>query len=126
MQHASASDLGRKTAAGEVALQNRPARAVIEHALLHQDRRALVANSRVHDDQLAADPAGLRQETSPLRLIKVAVEVTREDSIERAVFERQLQALRLDELGLRRLPSGDLEHRLALIEGDHFTGQVPG
>ena len=47
-----------------------------------------------------------------------------EDAVERAVVERQLERVAVDEGRARRLPARDLEHALALVEADDLAAQV--
>ena len=60
------------------ALEDLPARAVVQHALLHHlvERLAGLALA-VDDDELARDPARLGEEARALGLLEVAVEVAR-------------------------------------------------
>ena len=49
--------------------------------------------------------------------------MAREDAVERAVGEGQIECVALDELGVRSLVAGDLEHRLALVEAGDLAGE---
>ena len=54
----------------------------------------------------------------------MAVEVAREDAVELAVLERQIEGVALDEGRVQCLLARDREHRLALIEADDFAAEV--
>ena len=50
----------------------------------------------------------------------------REDPVEAAVLERKLERVALDEGRLRRLATGLVDHRRALVEADDLAGKVAG
>jgi hypothetical protein len=58
-------------------------------------------------------------------LLEMAVEVTREDPVERVVVKRQIERVALHEARVWRLRSRDTEHALARIERNHVSAQVP-
>ncbi len=49
--------------------------------------------------------------------------MAREDAVERAAGEGKVERVALDELGIRSLVAGDLEHRVALVESGHLAGR---
>ncbi len=55
----------------------------------------------------------------------MAVEVAREDAVEAAVSERQLERLPRDEACVRRLLPCDVEHARAGVETDDVAAQMP-
>jgi hypothetical protein len=120
-----ASELGREIGPDETALVHGPARSVLEHPLLPALRLVTTAEHRADDDELARYATRLGEEGSSLGLFEVAVEVAREQALERLVRERQVECVASDELGSGRLPAGDLEHPRARIEPDHLSAEVP-
>ena len=77
------------------------------------------------DHELRCHPAGLGEEAQALLRDEVAVEEAREHPIEGAVIEWQVERVTDDEGGVRRLPAGDLDHRLALVEAHDLAGELP-
>src|SRR5512133_2172699 len=124
VQHLAVAQLGRKLLAGEDALEHRPARAVIEHpCLVALDRRGRPGHGG-DDDELGRDAPRLGEEALAVVLLEVAVEVTREHAVERAVPERELERVAVDELRGRHLLAGDRKLPLALVEPDDVAAQM--
>src|SRR5262249_29577510 len=103
-----------------------PAGTVVEDAVFPARCRQLGPPQRADDHELGGDSPRLREEANALGLLQVAVEVAREKAIERAVVERKLESVTLDECGVRRLLGGDREHLVTLVEPDDLATEVPG
>src|SRR3954464_6729867 len=54
------------------------------------------------------------------------VEVAREQPLEGAVLEREVESVALDIGGVRRLIGGDGEHLVALVEAGYLSPEVAG
>src|SRR5512132_2627629 len=123
MQHAAAK-LPRQLLRNEDALEHLPARAVLQHALVPAGGFFPLAQDGSHDDELARDASHLREEAKAVLVLEVAVEVAREDTFERSVGKGQGERVALDEIDMRRLRAGSLEHRRALIQADDLAAQM--
>src|SRR6266511_3133805 len=121
-----AADLGRERLRLEVALVHLPPGAVAQHTLFPARGLDALLAHRGDDHELRCHAPRLGEESQPLLLLEVAVEVAREDAFEGAVFERQRQRVALDEAGVRNARAGDHEHPLAVVEPDHLAWEVPG
>src|SRR5512132_376390 len=124
VQHLAAAELGREPLAGEDALEHRPARAVPEHALFVARRLGARLMPRADHHELGRNPPRLGEKALTLVLLEMAVEVAREDAVERPVLERELERVAVNELRARGLLAGDREHPLALVESDDVAAQV--
>src|SRR5919204_5187874 len=100
----------------EIPLVHLPARAVLEQPLLPFLPRKLLPPSGVEDDELRRHAPRLGEETAAFLLVQMAVEVTREEAIERAVVERQLEGIADDVLIGCVALARDLDHARPLVE----------
>src|SRR5207244_8160066 len=125
VQQLAAADLGCELRACEDALVHRPARAVLQHALLPAHRLGTRLARRRDDDELGRDTPRLGEKAEPFGLLQVAVEVAREDAVEAVVLKRQLESVALDEACARSLFGRNREHPLALVDPDHLSAQMP-
>jgi len=112
--------------AGEEALVDAVARAVVEPALLPLLLLDAIAPGRVDHDQLVADAAGLVEEALALVAEQVAVEVTREHAVEGAVRKGQRERVADDGDAVGQPPLGERDHRRALVEPDDEPAQATG
>ena len=78
----SPTELSRQLVRDEDALEDFPPRAVLEHALVPARGLLALAQDRPDDDELERDATGLVQETLPLGLLEVALELAREQAVE--------------------------------------------
>src|SRR5262249_25022842 len=120
VQHVAA-ELRGKSIRVEHALEDGPRRPVLERPVLPALPR-LVVSSRpaAEHNELRRDAARLREELHALLLDEVAVEVAREDALERAVRERQRKRVALHELAVGESVACLVEHGCALVEPDHL------
>ena len=125
-QNLAAAQLGHKLLGREETLVDLPDRAVFEDSFLQLLGTSVGAAGRVADHQLGRHARRLGQELHPLVLVEVAVEVRREDALERPVSERQREGVAGDEGRLGTALAGELEHLLALVEPDDLARQLPG
>jgi hypothetical protein len=84
------------------------------------------ARGGVHDNEFGRNAACFGQKQLALALAKMPVEVTREDELERAVWEGQIESVSEDEGRLGHPLPCDRQHPLALIESGHVPTQVAG
>ena len=68
----------------------------------------------------------LGQEAEPGCLFEMAVEVAREQTLERPVLEREVERIAGDERGGGDALAGDREHPFALVEPGHVARQMLG
>src|SRR5207302_10957553 len=92
----------------------------------HRLRLDAVAHRRVDDDELATDAPRLFQEGLALVFVEMAVEMSGEDAMEDVVGKGQRESVSLDERCSRDPPACELEHRRALVEGDHRSREILG
>ena len=97
MEDAPGPELLGESLGREVALEDIPARAVIQHALLPLLGFHVVAERGIDDDELACDPARLGEEPQAVLVLEMAVEMARENPTEVAVVERQVERVADDE-----------------------------
>ena len=81
---------------------------------------------RSDEDQLRRDAAGLGEKAPPLPILEMAVEVAREDAVERSVLEGKSKGVAADEARPRRLFARLGKHPLALVEADDLAAQMTG
>src|SRR5439155_11191849 len=103
-----------------------PARAIVEAPLLPTLRGVPVSSDRGDHDELGCDAPRFGQKALALLVLEVTVEVTREDAVERPVFEREGERVSMLETRRRNLAARDLEHALAGVEADDVSAEVPG
>ena len=82
---------------------------------------AILVPSAADDHELRCDPPCLRQEPQPVPLLEVAVEVTREDAVERPVREWKRERVSLDERCGRYLLARDVEHCATPVDADDLA-----
>jgi len=83
-------------------------------------------DGRIDDHELPGHPPGLAEKLLALGRLEMAVEVAGEDPLERAVLERELERVAANVRRVGRLTAGLVEHRIALVEADDLSGEVPG
>jgi len=120
----ASSELLDELASREVALVDGPDGTVLEDALLAANRFDSVASHRRDDNELGGDAPRLGEETRPLLLLEMTVEVAREDAVERAGFERESERISLHEPDVRRLRPRHAKHACTLVEPDDVTAQM--
>jgi len=119
-----AAELVGEVIARLLLLIQRPPRAVLEPAFLPALGAVAGAEDGCNDDEFVRDAPRLSEEAQSLRFLEVTVEVAREDALEHAVFERQLERIALHEASGRRLRSRDVEHSSACVETDHLAAEA--
>ncbi len=124
LEHDLATELVRKVRALEHTLVDAPPRSVREPALLPALDVVAVASDRRDDDELLRDPPCLGQKPLTFFVLEVAVEVTREDAIERPVFERERERVPLLEPRSRSLRPRQFEHASARIQPDDVATKM--
>src|SRR5512132_2472099 len=122
----AAAELGGEGLRLEVALENLPAGAVIQGALLPLLAGDVRLDGRVDDHELPGHAPGLAAKRLPVGRLEMPVEVCGEDALERAVLERELERVAANVCRVGRLAAGLVEHRIALVEADDLPRQVPG
>lgn len=123
VQHAAA-ELGGELLGDEHALEDLPARAVVQHAFIPALGLFIGLTATADDHELGREAARLGDEARAVVLFEVAVEVAREEPIERAVLERQVERVALDERRAGHLLPSHIEHGAALIEAGHVAAQT--
>jgi hypothetical protein len=123
-QDASA-ELGGQLVGDEDAFEHLPTGPIPEDALVPALGLLVHLQPARDDHQLGCDPPGLGQEADSIVLLEMAVEVAREQAIERLRPERQGERIALDEMRARDTGPRDTEHPIALVEADQLAGQVP-
>jgi hypothetical protein len=126
---AVAAQLGRQLRAGQEALEDAVARAVVEDALVPALALDAVARRGVDDHQLGGrDAAGLRQEGRALLGHEVAVEVGGQDAVERAVGEGEGERVagQREAAVIVEAVLGDGDHARRLVQADREAGEVAG
>src|SRR6266436_5914623 len=105
----------------EEAFVHLPVGAVGQDPFLPLDRLGVVGERGVDDDELRRHAPRLAEEDAALRLLEVPVEEAREDTLERAVLERQVERVGARELDIGKPAGRELEHRLTLVEAGDLT-----
>ena len=79
------------------------------------------ASDAADDDERTRDAAGLLEEAHAFGLLEVAVEVTRDDAVERPVREGKRERVSLDERCGRYLLARDVEHCATPVDADDLA-----
>jgi len=120
------AELAGELLPGEDALVDGPPRAVREAPLFPALEGIAFARHGCDHHELRRDSPRLGEEAAALWLLEMAVEIAREDALERMVLERERKRVSLNEVRVRRLLSCDLEHPRACIQSDYLSAQVRG
>jgi hypothetical protein len=109
----------------EITLEDSPAGAVIDEAFLPLPLLAVGPDRGVCNDKFRADPASLNEKAQPLRLLKVAIEMARKNTLKGAIPKGEGERIASYVGRVRCLASRDFKHSLAVVEPDHLAAQVP-
>src|SRR5205823_4639006 len=121
VEDVAAAELRHERVRLEHALIDLPPRPVLEDAFLPALARLASVPHAADDDELRRHASRLAEEAVPVLLDEVAVEVARKEALEALIRKGEVERIPHDERRVRRLPAGNLDHRLALVEADDLA-----